>query len=236
MTWQLEEIKNLHPDIKRLSEIKDIVYDKDWLSRNWVSKSTEAICFLYKGIARIEEEAAIKKAGLRYDIVVIPPFLIGKEFVKTAGHYHPIAVDDLTFPEVWQVMEGEAMFLIQKVENFENNNIVDVAFALAKPGDVFIVPPNYGHITINSGETDLVLANWSADGFAPNYEPIKRMCGACYFFTKEGWVKNHRYGYVPDLREINCKPMEDIYNFATDLDKIKFLKDPSIRSPQQQKI
>ena len=36
----------------------------------------------------------MEDAGLRYDITVIYPGLIGSEYVKTLGHYHPKVPDN----------------------------------------------------------------------------------------------------------------------------------------------
>lgn len=231
--WQLEEIKDQTPDTRRLFDMKDIIFDKPWLQKQLGNLKNHDLYYMFRGIVKVGDEDRLKKAGLRYDITVIPGFMMGVEFVKTAGHYHPIAIDDLTYPEVYQVLEGEAIFFIQKVENFNTHNLLDVAFARAKAGDVFVVPPNYGHITINTSRRQLVLANWTADSFESLYEPIRRMCGASYFYTKDGWVRNHRYGLVPKLRELRCKQMDDMYGFALDLEKLAFLRNPTLRQAQQ---
>ncbi|MBN2094755.1 MAG: glucose-6-phosphate isomerase [Candidatus Aenigmarchaeota archaeon] len=230
MLWQLDETKNRVVDIRRLSDMKELVFDKGWLENNWAQKSTAPVYYIYRNIFKKEDASRIKQSGLRYNITVVPGQMLGEEYTKTFGHYNPIAVDEYSFPEVYQVLEGEAIFLIQKVDNFNQNNIQDVAFAKGRVGEVFVVPPNYGHIIINpSPKRRLVLASWVADGFTSIYEPIKRLCGGSYFFTKDGWVKNHRYGLVPDIRQIKCKKLDDIYGFAADLEKLAFLKDPSIR-------
>jgi len=229
MLWQIEETEKMAPDVRMLLDMKEILYDKRWLQKNVGKLKDLEIYSTYRGVCKPSDEAAIRKTGLRYDVTVIPPFMMGDEYVKTAGHYHPIAIDDLTFPEVYQVLEGEALFLIQKVDNFDRHNLIDVAFAKAKAGDVFVVPPNFGHVTINSSKKRLVIAKWGAEGVKTIHEPIGRMCGAAYFFTEDGWVRNLRYGLVPNLREIKCKPMDDIYNYVSDLKRLAFLKNPTIR-------
>jgi glucose-6-phosphate isomerase, archaeal len=235
MLWQLEEIKHISPDVRILIELKEIVFDKRWLQRSIGKMRDEELYSLYKDVFKPEDEAAIRKSGLRYDILVIPALMMGEEYVKTAGHYNPIAFDEMSYPEVYQVLEGEALFLIQKVDNFDRHNLVDVAFAKAKAGEVFVVPPNFGQVIINASKKRVVLARWIADGFEPIYEPIERMCGAAYFFTNEGWVRNQRYGLIPQLREIKCKKLEDMYLYVSDLKRLSFLKNPNIR-PEKTEI
>jgi len=229
MLWQLEEIKQISPEVRTLFDMKEIVFDKRWLQRNFGKVREEELYYTYQNVFRPEDEAAIKKSGLRYDILIIPPLMLGDEPVKTAGQYDPIAIDELTYPEVYQVIEGEATFLIQKVDNFDRHNLIDVAFAKAKAGEVFVVPPNFGHVIINPSKKRAVLSRWVADGFEPIYEPMERMCGAAYFFTKDGWVRNQRYGLIPQLREIKTKKMEDMYAYVADLKRLGFLRNPLSR-------
>ena len=46
-----------------------------------------------------------------------------------------------------------------------------------KEGDKVVVPPNYGHITINPFDKTLVMSNWVCSDFPSIYEPIKRLGG-----------------------------------------------------------
>ena len=83
----------------------------------------------------------------------------------------------------------------------EGKEIKDVFAIKAKKGDIVIIPPGYGHITINpSRKKDLKMANWMANKVKSDYRPIQKMGGACYFYTKNGWVKNKNYQEVPKLR------------------------------------
>ena len=55
-----------------------------------------------------------QKNDMRFDITLLPSRLIGKEYTKTYGHYHPKPEhQDLAYPEVYQVLKGEAAFVLQ---------------------------------------------------------------------------------------------------------------------------
>jgi len=64
------------PNIRYLYDIKEVLYDKDWLKK---APNLE-LYYMYRGIK--------EKSGLRYDITIIPGQMLGKEFTKTKGHQH----------------------------------------------------------------------------------------------------------------------------------------------------
>ncbi|ADB58287.1 glucose-6-phosphate isomerase family protein [Archaeoglobus profundus] len=179
-----------------------------------------------------KDHEIIKEHGLRFDITVIPPNKIGKEFIKTFGHYHPLAEDNLSYTEIYEVLKGEAIYLLQKVEG---DKVVDVVAIEAGEGDKVIIPPNYGHVTINPSNKELRMANWVYRHFKSNYEPYERLRGACYYYTEDGWIRNPNYGEVPDIRfvkpkipkELGLRKSEEMYKLVRDLSKLEFLYRPS---------
>lgn len=166
-------------EIRYLNELKDVLYDQNWAE----TAPNLELYYMDRGIE--------KKDGLRYDVTIIPSQMLGKEFVKTLGHYHKGASG-----EVYIVLEGEAIYLMQK-----GKDIIEDVFAIkAQKGDVAIIPPYYGHITINPSGKELKMANWMAEVVQSDYSFIKKMQGACYYFTKDGWIKNKNYKNAPELR------------------------------------
>jgi glucose-6-phosphate isomerase len=142
----------------------------------------------------------LKENNLRYDITVIPPRAICGEFVKTKGHYHPKNRAGTGFPEIYEVLEGTAHYLLQREDQS------DVVLVTANSGDVVVVPPGYGHVTINPA-TDQVLhmANIVSGGFASDYSKYVTGKGAAYYEMADGsWVKNRAYGKVQPLRRVDA--------------------------------
>ena len=101
------------------------------------------------------------------------------------------------FGELYIILEGKALYLMQKKKRGE---IEDVYYVKAKKGDNIIIPPDYGHVTINSSSKALKMANWISKDCKSNYKPFEKKEGACYFYTKSGWIKNKNYKKVPKLR------------------------------------
>jgi oxalate decarboxylase/phosphoglucose isomerase-like protein (cupin superfamily) len=62
------------------------------------------------------DKETISRHQLRYDITIIPPLKMGLEFVKKYEHYHPRVNPKLryTYPEMYEVLEGDAHYLLQR--------------------------------------------------------------------------------------------------------------------------
>ena len=220
--------RTFFPDVRRLGEMQEVISDKEFLA---TADMDMELYYMFRDVSKDEEDAQeIKQRGLRYDITIIPPNTLGVEFVKTAGHYHPyFQSSTLTYPEIYEVLEGEAHYLLQRREEKSGVEwIIDVVVVEAKRGDKVLIPPNYGHVTINPNEPTLKMANWVARTFSSIYEPIKRRGGAAYFELTTGeFIKNERYEEVPDIRYL--KP-SDLWlkgaELRTDVAMYELLREP----------
>ncbi len=174
---------------------------------------------------------------LRYDITIIPPLKMGVEYVKTLGHYHPpIAVGSpYTYPELYEVLEGEAHYLLQRPSNGHPECIADALIVRAGKGDKVVVPPNYGHVTINPSEKLLKMANWVCRSFNSVYEPYKLFHGGVYYELVSGkFVPNQWYVEQPDIRM--CSPAEvpelglirekPMYDLVNEIPLLEYLVSP----------
>ncbi|MCP6719065.1 MAG: glucose-6-phosphate isomerase [Patescibacteria group bacterium] len=173
------EEQKVKPDIRYLNDMKEVVYDREWLK----TALNLELYYMYRGVK--------EKEDLRYDITVIPAQMLGKEFVKTKGHYHIGNCGEL-----YIVLKGKAIYLMQKEEN---GKIIDVYYVRAEEGDYISIPPQYGHISINPHSEELKMANWISKECKSNYEKIENKKGGCYYYTKSGWVKNENYQNTPEL-------------------------------------
>ena len=170
------------PDIRRLYDMSDVIFDQEWLA----SAQNFELYYMYRDLylTRADRDRLLDQ-GLRYDITVIPPGMLGREYIKTAGHYHPSPPGGrVSYPEIYEVLEGEALYLLQK------QDLSYVVAVNASSGDKVLVPPDYGHITINRSNKTLKMANFVAREFSSLYEPYRQKGGGAYFFTKDGFVKN----------------------------------------------
>ncbi len=177
----MSKLKLENPQIRYLNDMKTVIYDKEWLK----TASNAELYYMYRSVK--------KKNGLVYDITVIPPKMLGQEFIKTKGHEHCQG----TFQELYIVLNGQGIFLAQK---YEDGKIKDIFAVQAKKGEVVIVPEHYGHVTINPSEEVLEMANWVDEKCKGIYDLFEKKAGACYYYTQSGWLKNKNYKQVPELR------------------------------------
>ncbi len=212
-------------DIRYAFDLKPVLYQPEMLSENFPAY------FMYRDSYRNDEEKErIRKAGLRFDYTITPPNRIGKEYIKTYGHYHPKA-GEMSYPEVYQVLEGRAVFVLQK--RGETNDVIEkLAIVEVDEGDVIIVPPEYGHVMINRTDEKLITSNWVCRDFKSVYMPYTELRGACYYLTVDGWIRNERYREVPELtfaRNRTKKVLNvrgDMYQLVDSLESLEFLKKP----------
>jgi glucose-6-phosphate isomerase len=186
--------KTKEPDVRMLHDMDEVLYDQEW------ARGAEdlELYYMYRDLflSRRDGDLFVEQ-GIRYDITVIPPLMLGCEYVKTAGHYHPkVPGQIVTYPEVYEVLEGEATYLLQK------EDLSDVVVVRARAGDKVVVPPDYGHITINESNKRLKMANFVAREFSSIYDPIKKRGGGAYFLTEDGFVENPSCEEAAPLREI----------------------------------
>jgi len=219
------------PLVRMLSDIKELLYDGVWAS----SAPEMQLYFMYRDLGLTpEDRRAIRDGGLRYDITVIPPRMLGVEYVKTAGHCHPVVPGQgMRYPELYHVLEGEAHYLLQKNDG---GGVSDVVLVKASRGDNVIIPPGYGHVTINASGKELKMGNWVCRDFNSDYCIYREKKGAAYFELDGGrLVANGNYGGLPNVRffgptnygEFGLKKGRDSYNMIRDLDALDYLKNPA---------
>lgn len=179
--------------------MQSVIFDKEWLRGANVDQS---LYFMYRDCVLPEDQEIAHQLEIRYDITVLLPVRLGQEYNKTKGHYHSERVPGLCYPELYQVLEGQAHVLLQKRSG---TTISDVIVVTAQEGDLVLVPPNYGHITINPSERTLKMANWVSTRVESFYRPFEEQGGGAYFelaAPQPQFVPNPNYGPLPQLRSL----------------------------------
>jgi glucose-6-phosphate isomerase len=192
------------PDIRFRKDMLEVLYDRQ-------GGGPDELYYMYRGVCREEDRKLLRERGLRYDVTVIRSGTIGREYIKTAGHYHPLKPGtEATYPEVYEVLQGRAHYLLQTEPDEEG---VEALLVEAVAGDKVLIPPGYGHITINPGPGILIMSNWVAEGFSSVYGPIRELGGAAFFELASGgeddlFVPNPRYQPTPrfSTREVRSCP------------------------------
>lgn len=129
------------------------------------------------------------------NVTVWEPGMISGEYIKTYGHYHVGQLD-----ENYYILLGEGVALLQKRAKDANgeplDDIIESFKAIpVKAGDHVYMPPEEGHLVVNTGHTYLVTADDSPVNFDEanpvsmpghaDYEPVKRMRGFAYYVVEK---------------------------------------------------
>lgn len=128
------------------------------------------------------------------NITVWEPGTISGEYIKTYGHYH---VGDLS--ETYWIIFGQGVALLQKLKEKENGEMIadeveEFKAIQVKAGEKIFMPPKYGHLVVNIGETYFATADDSPVNFGDkdpssfpghaDYELVKEMRGFAYYVVE----------------------------------------------------
>ena len=193
---------------KQAGQMKGLLYDEEALNE------TEHCYDFYRDIVFEQHRELFKKYDFRYDITVIMPGEVNGECKKTSGHYHgSIPGEAYACPEVYEVLAGEAMYVMQKVKSIDDPDseleIEDIKVVHVKAGEAVIIPPFWGHCSVNVGEGALVFSNIAVVACPLYYEPIKAKHGLSVYTLRENGkiklVKNPNYQSAPEFKVVRPK-------------------------------
>uniref|UniRef100_A0A7C3UCJ1 glucose-6-phosphate isomerase n=1 Tax=Geoglobus ahangari TaxID=113653 RepID=A0A7C3UCJ1_9EURY len=214
------DFKKFDYEIRYAKDLRPVLYQPEALKEDFEAYR------MFRDVCLEEDRKKIKDLDLRYDFTVIFPRKIGNEFIKTFGHYHPNS-----YPEIYQIFEGEALILMQKpAESYDT--IEEFIVVKVGEGESVIIPPHYGHVTVNPSDKEIIMSNWVCRSFKSIYDPFSSLRGACYYYTERGWIKNERYSKVPEIKEAESRANEllgidgDMYSLIKYPKKLEFLVRP----------
>jgi glucose-6-phosphate isomerase, archaeal len=135
----------------------------------------------------------IRGGKAKKNVTVWASGTVGGEYIKTYGHYHVGQLD-----ETYWIVQGEGVILQQKMAVENGAPVEDVIEEFkaikVKAGDSVYMPPEYGHLGVNTGSEWLVTTDdspvegagdsASMPGHA-DYMPIMRMRGFAYYVVEK---------------------------------------------------
>lgn len=208
-----------------LKDLADVLMDPQVLEKIDPATVLYRMC---RDAVRDKDSQAFSKHAVRFDITVISPIALGDEYNKTLGHYHPEAAKGMTYPEIYQVLSGQAVFLLQRQQG---GRITEFRIIEAKAGDSILIPPNFGHVTVNPGDEPLVLSNLVSSSFESIYGDYISKRGAAYYVLRgKRVIPNPEYGQLPPPKRSSTRyPLsKDLYSdFISCPRCFNFLNDPT---------
>jgi glucose-6-phosphate isomerase len=196
-----EDLTPIEPGIRTLKAIYPVTRDPD-------PSGPPTLYWMYRDLHRPTHTKLIRDAKLRYDISVFAPGRLGSEYLKSSGHYHPLIPGyPLAYPEVYEIIQGRATFILQKVQNFcalpEQMVVEDIIVLEAEAGQQAMMPPDYGHVTVNTLDEPMVMVNWVSDAFRSHYYSVEKTRGFGYYLLAgelPTYEQNPAYRRVPEIR------------------------------------
>lgn len=180
-----------HLAVRTLDEMQEVLLDK-------TIKTPKELYYMYRDVY-ISDKSLLERNKLRYDVTLIKPDCLGKELMKTQGHYHPD-----NFGELYEVLYGRCFCLLQRPNLKDHQIIKEVILVKAKAGEKILIPPGFGHILINPGPDYLVTSNWVSSNFTSEYDLYKKAQGAAYFVihSQDGGLEFISNPYFKQLAKI----------------------------------
>jgi glucose-6-phosphate isomerase len=217
----------VEPKTRIYEEVKDVYLEKNAVEQD--------LYYMYRYFESQKDVEKFEHADTEYDLTVLKSGMIGPEFIKTAGHYHGYVPNtDITYPEVYEVIEGKIEYLLQTKPDTESN--VDIVVVTAEVGDKIVVPPGYGHISINIGSSPAVSSNLQKRDLpmTADYETYKVNNGGALYRAENNWENNLNY-HIHSLKKVTPKEKlewgleknKSLYNsFIENPEYFKFLTEP----------
>ena len=214
------EIYSVEPKPREYTEAIPVYLKKD--------DYKQMLYWMYRYFEAKKDRKTFDKKELEYDLTVMKSGQIGEEFIKTVGHYHArVNKTEITYPEVYEVVEGKIEYLLQTMPDKKGK--VDVILVQAEEGDKVVVPPGYGHISINVGNDVAVSSNLQKADLpaGADYSFFQEHEGGAFYRSDKGLESNPRYK-INKLRVV--KPLEraDLGLKKTQPLYSSFLKNPEI--------
>ncbi len=198
---------------RSLRELREVLLDPD-------APGPEIVYWMYRNCGRLEDAGLLEARDLRYDLSAFISARFGPEYMKTSGHYHVhVPGTKVAYPEVYEILHGEALYVMQKVADYGAGpaevEVEDVIVARARAGQKIIMPPGYGHVTVNTTNEPLVMSNWVSNKFSSFYKSVERCRGFAYYVVEEDsrpkYIKNELYEReVPEIRFAEPREAPDL--------------------------
>jgi len=231
------EVVQFNREPRLLEEMSAVLQDSH------PSAANSVLYWNFKQVYAGEFNDSFLKRHLTFGLVLLPSGKVGREYIKTHGHYHStIPGSRIGFPEVYTHFYGTLYLLLQRRRDPEEDHLDDCVLISMIPGQSIMIPPGYAHILVNPSTAPGLMAGLYSMDSAHNYAPIKRMAGAAYYVSNlNGQIcfePNPAYTNPPPLRTLTSldgtpfeppdQQMPLWQSFINDPDRYAFIYNPNL--------
>jgi glucose-6-phosphate isomerase, archaeal len=186
--------------VRRLADMRDVLADG-------AGHQGRSIAYrMLNGVRRAEDDH-LADLPLRYELTAMTGRPIGWEAAKTLGHVHVRPQgSSIGYPEVVEVVHGEAGFLVQDLVASPHGPLSRRAWLVrARAGDRVVLPPDLAHVTIDLGAGPLVFSDVIDRAARGIYAGVAAARGFGWYVGADGQLcANPRYAQAPLLEEVSA--------------------------------
>lgn len=199
---------------------------KDFFQDKTLDKDI-TLYYIYRNVSLLKDLELFEKFNLRYDLTLIFPNNIGGEINHTVGHAHKKNDKGYPYTEIYQVIEGSAIFLLQKED-------MSIFYAIhAESGEKVIIPPGFGHITVNKSNTKYLLISniFTREENVSEYSFFKSHSGAMWYpkmssSNEISFEMNPEYKIHTGIVELKSNDVKNIESFSGKSLYLEFINHP----------
>ncbi len=181
-----------HP--RRANQLREVLE-----SPNAIAPETELYSVFNLSKCPFDVQQRFDRWALTYSLVLLRAGRVGREFIKTAGHFHPLAPGTpWEYPEVYTVLDGHPLLFLQRRAGDEPEPIAEIVLLRLAPGETVTIPPGYAHVLINPYREPALTAGLYSTAFEPDYEPVRAMHGLAYYVVNDSQAGEQGYALVPN--------------------------------------
>jgi glucose-6-phosphate isomerase len=197
------------------------------------AEGPDVLYTIYMDFCYKKDREQILRDDLLYGGVIYAAGRMGQEYVRSQGHRHTCNEHGISYPEVYEFWHGTGLIYAQR----EVGPNVSACYTMrCTPGTVAIVPPNWVHLTVNIGDEPLAFGAWCARKQRFDYEPVRKMRGAAWYFLADGTrARNPLYNKVAnpldatprDYHEFDIVQNKPVYQqYLEDPKRFRFMTNP----------
>lgn len=178
-TFTLEVSEDTHiteSPIRRLGAMRSLFVNADGFD------DATSLYYMYNGIYRKAHQAFFDAHNIKYEYTVLLSTLINGECIKAHGHIHGIhPIKKVRHQEAYEILYGEGYFELFKYEG----KAIHVVMIKLKQGDFVTIPPDYYHLSINTGSVPFIFGDLIINDAESDYSHLKEKHGAPLYVFKD---------------------------------------------------
>ncbi len=186
------------------------------ISHTLLNKFVKNPEFVYEEYTvHLEDDSDVFKDNLNYDVLILPPGLLGIEYIKSHIYYTPPSLNkDYQFSTIVEAIKGETTVIMQKnkvnIAKFNPNPSVEEGVIVElSPRQKLAIPEGYMYAFVNCSDNASIISRVYKSNHIIDPNWISKLKGLAYLCirknAKQEVVYNPKYKNIPSPKKITPK-------------------------------